>query len=435
MANYDHPADGPRGLHYAMEYNNLGQPVVRVTGSTSQYSNTGNTNTNIDAFGRQRTSDPFTVFDNNFRYSDNTLEWDTSTSGSGSKSHLPSESTIAMSVTASSGDSVIRETKKVFQYQPGKSLLIMNTFVMAPAQSGLRQRVGYFGAENGIYIEQNGTTTNIVKRSSITSSVENTQVAQGDWNVDNLNGTGPSGLYLDMEKAQIFWMDLEWLGVGSVRTGFVINGQFIVCHIFHHANQIDSVYMTSASLPIRYEITNTSATSSNATLKQICSTVISEGGHTPRIIPRAASTAVTGLSLSDTVYKPLVSLRLRSDKLDGIVVPAFCDMFGIQQAAFKYRIIQNPTISTGSWVSAGAESTVEYNVTATDTVNTGTVLMEGIFVGNTKGGSQNINLKDFNHAFQLRRQLDGTREIFTLAAIATTNNDDAVGSITWQEFN
>jgi hypothetical protein len=438
MANYDHPADGPRGLHYAMEYNNLGQPIVRVTDGSGQYNSQGNLNTRTDSFGRTRISEPFTLFDNTFRYTDNTLEWSTATATGGTVSHLDTESSIAMAVTADSGSSVIRETKRIFQYQPGKSLQIMNTFVMSATKSGLRQRVGYFDARNGVFLEQNGSVTSIVKRSYVSSAVEDTQIAQGDWNVDTLDGKGPSGLYLDLEKVQIFWTDVEWLGAGSVRTGFVINGQFIVCHVFHHANLIGSVYMTTASLPVRYEITNTTATSGVSEMKQICSTVISEGGYTPKTIPRSISTALAGVNLSNTVFRPLVAIRLRSDRTEGIAVPAMADLYGLQGNPFIFKMTQNATITTGTWVSVGAESHVEYNITATDTINTGTDLIRGTFLGSGVGNAgsvRNVDVRDFNHSLQLRRRLDGTREIFVLACQATSNNDDAVGVLTWQEDN
>ena len=433
--DYRHPADtNLKKLHTAMEYNNLGQPILRTTASVSQYNTTGNTNTAVDAFGRQRISQPFTVFDNSFRYGDDTRTWGIDTSGAGSSDPLENESSIQMSVGNSSGDYVYRETKRVFQYQPGKSLLVLNTFVFNEGRANLRQRVGYFGNENGIFLELDGTTVNIVKRDYLTSAPNDTQVAQSSWNVDAMDGTGPSGVTLDITKAQIFWIDMEWLGVGSVRTGFVINGQFIVCHIFHHANIIASVYMTSASLPIRYEIENTGATAGNSTMKQICSTVISEGGYSPRAESRAASTALAGLAMSNSVPKPLVSIRLKADRQDAIVVPTYIDMYGIDNAPFRWELYQDTTISDGTWVSAGTESNVEYNVTATTTITGARLVMEGTIIGAAKGGANTIFLDNLNHSLQLKRDIDGTPEVFTLAMTATTNSDEALGTIAWQEF-
>jgi hypothetical protein len=238
--------------------------------------------TNIDAFGRLRVSNPFTLFDSQNRYIDGD-QFSNITATGGNVVYVANESSFNLNVSATSGSSVIRQSKTVQAYQPGKSLLILNTFAMATLKANCRQRVGYFTADNGIYFEAVGTTLNLVIRSSTTGSVVEERIPQASWNGDRLNGAGASGITLDPTLTQIFWCDVEWLGVGNVRTGFVINGQFIVCHTFQHANQPGNttVYMTTATLNPRYEITNTGATSGASTMKQICSTVISEGGYTP----------------------------------------------------------------------------------------------------------------------------------------------------------
>ena len=171
-----------------------------------------------DAFGRLRVSEPFTLFDSSHRYSDNGL-WYQSVASSGSSSFNSNEGCIDMTVTTTSGSEVVRETNKVFAYQPGKSFLVMNTFVFNTGKANLRQRAGYFNTANGLFVELDGTTLNFVKRSSVSGSVVETKVARTSWNVDKLDGTGPSGITIDITKAQIFWMDLEWLGVGNVRMG------------------------------------------------------------------------------------------------------------------------------------------------------------------------------------------------------------------------
>lgn len=434
--DYTHPQENNLlNVHKAMEYNSLGQPVIRTVGNGSNYSSAGNIDGGRDAFGRLRISEPLTLFDSSFRFGDNTFNWSTyQTSGDAVVSHLANESSMSLYLGTTADEEIIRETKTVFQYQPGKSLLILNTFVMAPAKANLRQRVGYFGANNGFYFEQSGTGYNIVRRSYANGSIDNTAIAQADWNVDPLDGTGPSKITADFSKSQIFWMDVEWLGVGSVRTGFVINGQFVICHIFHHANILSKVYITTATLPIRYEIKNTGTTGSASTMRQICSSVMSEGGYSPSNITRAISSAITGKDISDTVYTPLVTIRLRSGREDAIAVPDSVDVYGLQQAAFKWRLIQGGVLNDNTWATVDSETSVEYNLAAT-TVTGGTVLLEGIFIGAVKGGAEGIDLTKHMLAYQLRRRLDNTRENLTLAVLATTNNDDAVGNITWQEDN
>ena len=203
-----------------------------------------------DAFGRLRTSSPLTLFDSSHRYRDNGL-WATSTATGGTSTFDASAGLVNLAVTTTSGSEVIRETTKCFSYQPGKSLLVMSTFTLNPAKTGLRQRIGYYGAANGMYLELDNTTLSFVERSSSTGSLVETRVLKANWNVDPMDGTGPSKLTLDITKSQILWMDIEWLGLGTVRMGFIINGKFIHCHSFHHANIITSTYITTASLPLR----------------------------------------------------------------------------------------------------------------------------------------------------------------------------------------
>src|SRR6056300_45551 len=397
-----------------------------------------NRSTSNDAFGRLRVSNPFTLFDSSLRYGDNTEKWsesETDNSGNSGSAHNANEGLMDLTVGESSGDSIIRETKRVFSYQPGKSLLVLNTFVMNAPKAYLRQRIGYFGAENGVYLEQDNSSIYIVKRSKVSGSIVNTRVNQTNWNIDNLLGDGVSGYTLDLTKAQILWSDFEWLGVGSVRVGFVINGQFIPVHIFHHANDVTTTYMTTATLPIRYEITNTDDTGSSSTLKQICSSVMSEGGFSPTSISRSVSTALTGKNISDTADTPLISIRLRSGRTDGVVVPKFADFYGLQQAAFAYRIYRNNTLTGASWVTASSDSNVEYDLSAT-ALTGGQKIMEGVFVGDNKGGASKIDFTGFDNTLQLTRSLgNSTGDIFTVAIRATTNNDDAVGALNWQEHN
>ena len=434
--DYDHPQEtNLLNIHRAMDYSAAGEPLLRVNNVGGvTYNDIGNISASIDAFGRLRVSNPFTLFDGGLRYRDDPFKWNQLDTGAATSVFLPNESTMLMTVSGN-GDSAVRQSKQVFSYQPGKSLLTMATFVMNTPTVGLRQRVGLFGAQNGVYFEVDGTDINLVIRKYTSGTVDDTteKIAKSAWNGDRMDGQGGqhniSGVTLDVTKAQIFWSDVEWLGVGSVRCGFVINGQFIVCHIFHHANILSKVYMTTASLPVRYELTSTGAA---GTMRAICSTVISEGGYSNRSQSRAIGTALTGKNLSQTDYRPLVCIRMKSANIDSIVVPTKFDLYGLQQAAFSYRIILNPTLTDASWTSAGDNSSVEYDLSAT-ALSGGTVIDQGIFVGSNKGGTASVSGNDVDFSQQLGRTIAGASDIWCLAAIATTNNDDAVASVSWQE--
>lgn len=392
---------------------------------------------NSDAFGRLRTSSPLTLFDSSHRYQDNSL-WSTLTSNGGSFSFDDNQGLVRLTTSTATSSEVIRETTKVFTYQPGKSILSLNTFVFSPSSDHLRQRVGYFGAFNGLYLELNDSTLSFVKRSLVTGSVQETRINQKDWNIDSLNGTGPSRKVLDISKTQIFWMDLEWLGAGSVRMGFIIDGQLIHCHSFHHANFINSTYITTACLPVRYEISNTSTTSTSNTLKQICSTVISEGGYELRGEQRQVSTPITtpfNLATAGTYY-PVITLRLKPspDHLDGIVIISNISLLGLGNGInFHWRLVGRSVTSGGTWVSANGNSTVEYNITGTS-VTGGNILAGGFFSSSNQSSAPIVIPKTDLFKFQLERNgLTSTPYELSLQVTSGTNTQQVFGALDWEE--
>ena len=392
--------------------------------------------TSVDAFGRLRVSDPLTLFDSSHRYADNGL-WATSAANGGAPAFSANEGLVSLAVTTASGSKVYRETTKCFSYQPGKSLLALNTFVMNPAKAGLRQRVGYYGAANGIYLELDGSTLSFVERSSVSGSIVETKITQVDWNGDKLDGTGESGFVLDATKAQIMWADIEWLGLGTVRLGFVINGVFILCHSFHHANLIASTYITTASLPLRYEIENTAGTASASTLKQICSTVISEGGYELRGLQQAVSIPLTSprtLGTAGTFY-PVISLRLKSARLDGIVILTALSLLSISTGNFNWQVRATGATTGGSWVSAGANSSVEYNITGTSYAD-GRIVASGFFSSTNQSGAGVDILKEALFKFQLERDsFTSTPYELTLVVASDGAGDQVVASMDFEEIS
>ena len=398
---------------------------------------------NSDAFGRTRVSNPLTLFDSSHRYRDNNL-WESLVVGTGSTvGFATTAGLVNLTVGVGSTASIIRETTKVFSYQPGKSLLTMNTFVMNPPKANLRQRVGYFGADNGIYFEVDGTTAYFVER-SLSLGTE-TRVAQSNWNIDKLDGTGVSEVTLDLTKAQILWTDIEWLGLGNVRLGFIINGKFVHAHTFQHANLIESTYITTASLPLRYEISNTGITTSASTLKQVCSTVISEGGYELRGLQQAVSTPITApvdLPTPAGTYYPVISIRLKApinnqpDRLDAIVIMTALSIMGTGNGPqYNWQVRASATTSGGTWVSAGADSAIEYKIDG-GSVSGGRVLASG-FLTSANQSSQSVDiLKEALFKFQLERNgLTKTPYELTLVAASDTAGADIFASMDWEEIS
>jgi hypothetical protein len=380
----------------------------------------------VDAFGRARSSSPYTLFDSQNRYEKNDL-FDESTATGGTVTYDANSSTVNLNVTASSGSEVVRQTYRSFSYQPGKSLLVMNTFVMPTASTNQRIRVGYFNTQNGVFLERDGSSVYITRRTYVSGLAVDTRVAQADWNGDPLTGAGDSGFTLDLTKAQIFWQDFEWLGVGAVRSGFVVNGQIIVCHTFYNANNLTSVYMTTAILPVRYEITNTGA-STIATLKQICSTVISEGGYEKKVALNIARMTTANGSIS-TTFVPLVSLRLASGRTGAVVVPDGYSVLptSASSVTFEIVLVKNPTLTGASWV-ASTSNNVEQDLSATSFTG-GTIVQQQFVLASTQASGIIAGGGDYNWDLQLGATLGGTSDIYTLAIRALSGTHTAIGSI------
>ena len=377
-----------------------------------------------DAFGRLRTSTPLTFFDSQQRYKDNGY-FDTSITGGGSTSYLINESSVALSIGTTNGDSVVRQSKRCFPYQSGKSLLTFNSFVFATAKVNLRQRIGSFNLTNGIFLELDGTVKNFVVRSYTSGSVVENRVPQSSWNIDKFDGTGPSGITLDLTKTHILYTDIEWLGVGTVRMGFVIDGLLYVCHKFNHANAIATVYMTTASLPIRIELVNTGISASASSFKQICSSVMSESGY-ERKVAQSVARKTTNTSVT-TSFIPIVSIKLASDRLDAVILPSKFIGFPTSTGDFEVVLIRNATL-TGASYDATTFNNVDFDIAAT-ALSGGTIISSTFTSATNQSASAAANNTEYNWDLQLGSTLAGISDVITLAARTFTGTDTMVGAL------
>ena len=406
---------------------------INATSGIPQYSPSTPASFGFDAFGRTKIAQPYTLFDSQHRYISGD-EYSDLTSGTATVSYLENESTDVLTIGTASGDKIYRESKKVFPYQPGKALTVFQTFVFNTAKTGLRQRVGYFSRHNGVYLQKSGSTVSIVRRTFTSGTIEEEVINQSNWNIDTLNGFGPSRITLDLSKAQIFFTEYEWLGVGSVKAGFAINGQFITVHQFNHANIINKVYMTTATLPLRYEIENIANTTSSSSLKQICTTVISNGGYDrhPEIWSASRATLFQNIGTS---FAPLAAVRLVAGRMDSVVTIAHLNIATTTNNLFEWALLRNPSITGGSWVQNTPSQDTEYNVTATSLTG-GTVVRRGYLAGsNQNNAATDIEIPvGFDHQIGRTNADTPVSDIYCLAIRTISGTGDAVGSIQWHEL-
>lgn len=392
---------------------------------------------NSDAFGRSRVSMPETLFDLSHLNDKQPLYVEELLQTGATTTHLPNESAVRMDVTATVGSRAVRQTKRYFKYQPGKSLLVLLTGVLTNiSNTSIRTRIGFFDDHNdktvdvggnGIFFQYSGGVVSIVKRSYISGAQVDTVVDQGSWNQgDQLNGLGASGITLDPTKAQIFWMDLEWLGVGSVRCGIIVDGKIVHLHSFHHANLITSVYMTRASLPVRYEIQRM-AIGSAGYMKQICATVISEGGF--KDTGRTFSKAMTTPVIVGTTSNPLISLKLRDAYNRGSLKIRYADLMSTSNTSLIYQVVYGATLTGASWQNQDLNNSgVQYDTSATS-LSGGRVIESGFMTSQNR----QVQIDVFNSFDSPNTSIAGIPETVSLVVQTVGGNSNTYGSLTWQE--
>lgn len=386
---------------------------------------------NIDAFGRQMVTVPYTLGDYKHLYGidSNFLEY--AVNGA-TIQYLPNQACARLTTSNNSASRIVHQSKFYHHYMPGKSQLVLSSFNFYAATANVTKRTGYFDDNNGIFFEQTGDgTLNFVIRSYVSGSPVETRVAQSNWNRNKCNGVGPNAFTLDISKTQLIFIDFQWLGVGRVRVGFVHDGEYIIAHAFDHSNELPTVYMSTPNLPIRCELLNT-GTTTGAYLDQICSTVISEGGYVEAGQDWGV-TSPTGRTLDAGATLPVIAIRLKTafktysnrviTRLGNISV--FSDGGNV-----KYRVIKLPAaaqITGGSWVSVDTDSSVEYNATATAFTD-GDELDNGFVAASTQGsqkigGSPGANLPSSAKKNYIVQNFDSSdSEIY---AIVVTNISDS----------
>ena len=389
---------------------------------------------NVDAFGRLRVSNPLTIFDSKSIMSQNSLFNSTTASG-GSVTYTANKSTVNLNVTEAASSKTVRQSNRVMSYQPGKSLLIFNTFVMNTLTANLKQKVGLFDTNNGIFFTADGTTLKIVRRTYTSGAAVDTEISQSSWNGDTLNGTGASGFTLNAATSNILFIDIEWLGVGSVRVGFVINGQLITAHTFYNANSLTTVYMQTANLPIRYEIERAGTlTAGTYTLQQICSSCISEGGYSPQgleeMIGTGTVSAGVNLTTANTYYN-IATIRIKASRPYAVIVPAGVDVLNISNGDFEWGLFINATLAS-SFSYTSFSDNVEYDLQTTAFSTAGTRIAGGYMGGKTAPFTLGGDFIAFSN--QLGQTISGTSDTLTLGVRTGSANGDVSGLIKWYDL-
>lgn len=396
----------------------------------------GNSSSSLDAFERLRVATPYTIFDSKQLQDKQPLYWDdANTSGSGTSStYNVGESSTTLAVTSFTSGTRVRQTFRRFQYQPGKSQLFMFTGILGNPVNGIHRRIGCFDENDGLFFESMGAQVSVVERSSTSGGPVDTKVGQHAWNLDKMDGLGPSGVTLDFTKVQIFFIDFQWLGGGVVRYGVSVNGRLFYVHQTGHSNLLTKVYMATPNLPLRYEIGNDGNGAVAASLVHICAAVMSEGGFEFRGGTRSLVRGTSVLqTLNNTAIYPIIALRLKSTHKGALVVPTSLNVLATTNSAYNWYLLLNPTVVGTAFSFTGlTNSAVEYDVSRTNatTLTDGTIVAAGSDQQSNESSTVVLSPSDL----QLGSSIAGVSDILVLAVQRISGTTESyLGAIQWRE--
>lgn len=320
-------------------------------------------NTTMD---RMRVSNIVTQFDAQFQYNKQDLLWgESGNNGGGINIHLPNESSVQMSTgDGNDGSRARRRTNIWFRYQLGIINIIEQAFVFAAGKENLKQQVGIYDDDNGILLQLDNTIAKLILKSN---TVGNITIEQQNWNADKLNGTGESGISIDWTKAQLMRIELQWRGVGSIKIYFQIEDRYILANTIHNVNMRDSVYMTTANLPLTYEIFNGGFVAGASNMKQLSSTIYSEGGTDANNLKGDLRAVDSGDDFIPTTNTEKAILAIRPKlTFNGItnrgqIWPYDIKFHVADNEECRFIIYIGAQVPDGEWNSVGDDSIAEFN--------------------------------------------------------------------------
>ena len=383
---------------------------------------------------RMKVSSYTTGFFSTFQHNTSTDVWDQQLTTGGTVTWDSNLCAIIASVTSTQGSKVIRQTRNVMRYVPGRPAEFSSSFVFGAPVTGIRKRIGMFDENNGFYLEQaiNGTYYCVV-RSKSTGIITETRISQSDWNIDKLDGLGKSCFILNKEAVQLVLVDYEWYGAGSITFCFVIQDERVPVHSFYTANINSIPWASTPFIPMRIEVENVSSSSSNYMI-HISQCHSQEASSDNLGYPLSIANPITGYSMTTGgVFYPIISIRLKSSTLNSVVIPMYLRAATLDNTFIFYRLILNATLTGAVWTNhPSVTSSIQYDVSSTSFTG-GTISNQG-FSSSGYNDELVLNDRQENANYQLGRSSLGTvSDILTIVMSAVTANKNGVATLNWVE--
>jgi hypothetical protein len=381
-----------------------------------------------DSFNRLKVAPPHLLFDSSFQYSLQEKVFIRDTLAGATITHDSARAAARLDCSSSAGSRARFRSRNYFPYSPAFTNTVTASFNMHGSVIGVTKRIGMYDENNGYILEAHNGIIRVGIRSSISGSTN--YVNQSSFNVDTLDGSGPSGITLDISKQQILVIQYQWLGSGQVIFSMSINGTTIPFHKFNHANILTGLYSKTGTLPVQAEILNTSGSASY--MEFTCCSVVSNGATAQHGHLHSISSGVTPKNMPTTgVSYPIISLRKQSGFTDIPVQILDMNAFSTSQDDFIIQIIHKPTLTGAVWTNV-PNSYCQKDVSAT-TATGGDIVAEFYMKGNLQASEKLDQLAKF-WDLTLGNDFAGNSEIMTMSAIPLTTNASMYGVISYKEF-
>lgn len=380
-----------------------------------------------DSYGRLRVTDPAVQYDARFINDLNPLTTATDTASGGTITRNTNTSSAELNVTTTDGSKALLQSKEYHHYVPGRTVQFYLAALFSSNSADRTQRLGAFSDDDGLFFEYEDSTLYVVTRTSVSGSPVDTRVAQSSWNIDPMDGTGPSGINLDPEKIQTYICQYQWHGTGTRTWGLAIENRIYYVHQEQTANVGGDPWSTSGDVPIRAEVINTATAANSATLKLQSMAVLTEGAEFSAIQSHAIS-ASSERSIGDTTFEPLISVRLKSDYTRATLQIEKAPVISTSNDPIEVRILLNPTLTGASWTSAGTNAIFEYDEDATAV--SGGEILDLFYL--TEEGTNEASLT--NTLLKVLADYSGTRDILTVAVKSVDTNASVTGGVVMREI-
>lgn len=379
----------------------------------------------LSAFGLAKVQEDYPQIQLDFRHGLSSRFTQSTVTGTGTITAYSSSNLAFISTGASTNSSANLSSLRCLKYSGGQGGNIMFTGIFSSGVAGNTQVYGCGTSMYGFFFGYNGTQFGVLWRQN---GVDN-WISQSNWNVDKMDGTGPSAQVINPQKGNVYRITFQWLGFGMVTfmMEHTLSGTFVPVHRIQYANTYLLPTVNDPSFPMYIQSTNTT-NATNVAIQSTCFAAMLEG--TPVFLGLTFGIDNTK-TMTTTTLTNIITLKCKTTlNAETLMhhIPVLMKMLSIStngnKPATVYLIASATLGGTPSYTDISTvDSVISYDTNGT-TVTGGTQIAAFAFAS---ADSRTISLNDLNFILY-----PGT--LLTCAAkLPATGSTDVTCCLTWQE--